>query len=108
MVLAHRYAYELLVGPIPEGLHIDHLCRVRLCVNPAHLEAVTCHENNRRSTSPTAVNAKKTHCPRGHEYTEENTYFAPPDGRRMCKPCARAATKRWESTRQSGDQTQVA
>lgn len=72
-VLAHRWAWEALVGPIPEGLHIDHLCKVRNCVRPAHLEPVTPAENQRRS--PTAIGSytPKTHCIRGHEFTPENT-----------------------------------
>lgn len=66
--LAHRWSYEYHKGPIPKGLHIDHLCRVRRCVNPDHLEAVTPKENTMRSDSPTAINARKTHCPLGHPY----------------------------------------
>lgn len=68
MVYAHRLIYELLIGPIPPGLHMDHLCRVTLCVNPGHLEPVTQRENNLRGVGASAVNAKKTHCPQGHEY----------------------------------------
>lgn len=68
----HRMSYELFVGQIPPTFEVDHLCRVRHCVNPAHLEAVTRQENNRRSTSFTAVNAAKTHCLRGHLLTGDN------------------------------------
>lgn len=85
---AHRYAYTVSVGPIPDGLHIDHLCRVRLCVRPDHLEAVTQQENNRRAA---AVKPKVTHCPQGHEYTAENTRRHP-DGAPECRTCMRA---RW-------------
>ena len=66
--LAYRLAYEHTVGSIPSGLEIDHLCRVRCCVNPHHLEAVTTRENTLRSEAFVAKNAKKTHCPRGHQY----------------------------------------
>jgi len=91
-VYVHRLAYELLVGPIPQGLQLDHLCRVRHCVNPAHLEPVTGWENNRRSSSPTAVNARKTHCRFGHEFTPENTYVFS-TGSRRCRTCR----LRWEA-----------
>jgi len=66
-VRAHRYAYELCKGPIPEGLEPDHLCRNTRCVLPDHLEAVTRRTNLIRATSPVALNVRKTHCPRGHE-----------------------------------------
>ena len=83
MVYAHRFAYELLVGPIPEGLELDHLCRVRNCVNPAHMEPVTHAENMRRG-----AHALKTHCPREHPYAGGNLYVAP-DGKRRCRACQR-------------------
>lgn len=86
-ILAHRFAYERANGPIPKGLHIDHLCRNKSCVNAAHLEAVTRQENHRR------VGWKaKTHCPRGHAMTTENVYVRPNGGRR-CRTCERAAAK---------------
>lgn len=87
--MAHRMAYELLVGPIPPGLTIDHLCRTPSCVNPEHMEVVTIGVNTLRSDNPPAMNARKTHCKRGHEFTPENTYV-PPSGRRVCRECARA------------------
>lgn len=66
---AHRFAYEIFVGPIPKGLYLDHLCRVRNCVNPAHLEPVTNRENLRRGLRGDL----RTHCSNGHEMTAENT-----------------------------------
>jgi hypothetical protein len=78
--LAHRAFYNHFVGPIPEGLHIDHLCRARMCVNPSHLEPVTQDENNRRMVLTI------THCKHGHEFTPENTHIGP-SGRR-CRECS--------------------
>jgi hypothetical protein len=82
--LVHRVSYELLVGPIPDGLVIDHLCRVTACVNPAHLEAVTQAENVRRGRSGDHLVAR-THCPQGHPYDEVNTRIY--RGRRNCRAC---------------------
>ena len=79
----HRASYELYVGPIPKGLQIDHLCRVRACCNPTHLEPVTCAINIKRGER-----ANKTHCPQGHEYSEENTYRW--RTYRQCRACQRA------------------
>lgn len=91
-VLAHRHAYELLVGPIPDGLVIDHLCRVRHCVNPDHLEPVTIAENIRRGFAREAVRAawqaKYTHCRRrGHPMEGDNIMHS--QGRRRCRECMR-------------------
>ena len=72
---AHRFSYEFYKGEIPNELCIDHLCRNRKCVNPDHLEAVTTQVNNLRGEGPTAINANKTHCNKGHEFVEENIYY---------------------------------
>jgi hypothetical protein len=88
-MLVHRYAYEHYVGPIPPGLTIDHLCRVRCCVNPAHLEAVTKQENTLRGDTLAAANASKTHCVNGHAFTPDNTYWNRKRKSRRCKECNR-------------------
>lgn len=86
----HRLAYSWLIGPIPPGLHIDHLCRNRACVRPSHLEVVTNKVNVRRGVGLTAQNAAKTHCIRGHELSPENIRSRPdrPE-RRECRICHR-------------------
>lgn len=86
-VSTHRFAYERLVGPIPDGLHLDHLCRNPRCCNPDHLEPVTCRENLLRGDTFQARNAAKTHCPKGHPYDEANTYVSS-RGMRSCRACA--------------------
>ena len=86
---AHRGVYELLVGPIPDGMQLDHLCRVRACVNPLHLEPVTQRENLLRGETLAARHAAVTECPRGHAYTEDNTYYRSDRTGRDCKACRR-------------------
>jgi hypothetical protein len=88
---AHRVSYESLVGPIPDGLQIDHLCRVRFCVNPAHLEPVTQQVNMARGTAGAVIaqiQRSKTECAQGHPYSPENTYHRLTGGR-SCKACAK-------------------
>lgn len=84
----HRLAYEHWIGPIPEGLEIDHLCQVRDCINPSHLEAVTHAENVRRTVE------RRAHCKQGHEFTPSNTRWVFKKGRqrasRACRTCIRA------------------
>ena len=87
---AHRFSFELVNGPIPEGLELDHLCRVRNCVNPNHLEAVTRKENYERGFSPSAIIMRSGKCKRGHDWTTENTYIWPQNpNRRFCRECRR-------------------
>lgn len=84
---AHVIAYQLLVGPVPEDQVLDHLCRVRHCVNPGHLEPVTRRENALRGTGISAINARKTHCLRGHPLSGDNLYVNPKKGTRSCRIC---------------------
>jgi hypothetical protein len=93
----HRVMYEELVGPIPDGLVLDHLCRVLACCRPAHCEPVTQRENTLRGVGPTAVNAHKTHCARGHEFTPENTQINRA-GARRCRQCRREDRARYRAT----------
>lgn len=97
--LSHRIAYRLLVGEIPGGHHLDHLCRIRRCVNPRHLEPVLPAENNRRSESPSALNARKTHCVHGHEFSLDNT--ARVRGMRVCRTCRAERLQRYRAERRS-------
>lgn len=105
LVKAHRFSYELLIGPIPTGLTLDHLCRNRACVNPHHLEPLLMRENILRGNGLCARNARKTHCPRGHPYDMFNTYRYP-DGSRECKICLcvrrNEGMRRWRQRRRGG------
>jgi len=83
---AHRVAYYLMKGGIPEGLTLDHLCRNRICVNPDHLDPVTSEENVRRAQP---FYQPVTHCVQGHEYTPDNTYYKPGRTNRTCRACHR-------------------
>lgn len=90
-VRVHRYAYELLIGEIPAGLVIDHLCRNRLCVNPYHMEPVTSVVNVMRGESIPAQNVNVTTCPQGHPYNGDNLHVDPYRGWRQCLTCRRAS-----------------
>ena len=100
---AHRVVYESLVGQIPVGLVLDHKCRVTCCVNPDHLEPVPQSENVRRGRSLGVLmkrHAARTHCPNGHEYSEDNTYIATTRsgrkrGERVCRACRAKASLDW-------------
>jgi len=85
-ISAHRLAFTLFVGDIPEGLDLDHLCRNRACVRPYHLEPTTRLENLVRGEGLIAMHVKKTHCINGHEFTSDNTYLYR-DKYRICKTC---------------------
>lgn len=110
----HRIAYELVIGPIPEGMDLDHVCHTRdrscqggrtcahrRCVNPAHLEPVPNLVNVMRGQSPHARAARQTHCEQGHEFTAENTRVYPSrPNARVCLTCKRAAAS--ETQRRKG------
>jgi HNH endonuclease len=116
---SHVASYMMFVGPVPEGMVIDHLCHDpdecdlgpkcphRSCVNPAHLKPETNHANSMRGTGPAAKNARKTHCMRGHEFTPENTYTPPGGGGRACKTCMYAWSIARTGERKLGDVNRV-
>lgn len=96
---AHRLSYQLLVGPIPDGLTIDHLCRNRMCVNPDHLEPVTHQVNFFRGMHPSSIVSRSDFCSKGHERTEANVYVTPA-GYKQCRVCNRQhASRRYDKFR---------
>lgn len=114
---AHRVAYELLVGPIPEGMDLDHLCHTRdtacrlngdcphrRCCNPAHLEPVTRAENSHRGHSPVVAQALATHCVNGHEWTPANTWIRR-EGTRVCRACNRTRERQRRKAARSSSPT---
>lgn len=94
--LAHRFAYQTLVGPVSDGLELDHLCRNKTCVNPDHLEPVTCRVNNLRAGGVSGLNSRKTHCPQGHAYDRAN------GRRRTCSTCRREYQWAYTAKRKEG------
>lgn len=106
---AHHIAWELLRGALPLPLEADHLCRVRNCVNPDHIEWVTHAENTARAHMARGTdnaNGRKTHCPQDHEYTPENTYLDRL-GRRICRACRRADYHRRKARRAIEDRDET-
>ena len=103
-IMAHRFAYEAVRGPVPTGLQLDHLCRNRICVRPSHLEAVTQKVNLQRGIGPALASQRqlaKTHCPHGHPYTPENILRVHGNERR-CRECQRAWNKIASDRRKAG------
>ena len=97
--VVHRVAYEAQNGPVPKGLILDHLCRNRACLNPAHLEPVTHRVNILRGICPTAINARKKICSKGHSLTDKSNMRVRATGGRACRACNRAGNIRYRSRR---------
>lgn len=95
MVSAHHFSYKQYKGKIPQGLVMDHSCKNPSCVNPDHLEAVTQRENVLRGTGLSAINSRKTHCIRGHEFNVQNTYIRE-NGMRNCRMCHLQRIKKYQ------------
>lgn len=91
--VVHRVMYNLFAEPIPDGLELDHLCTVRHCASVPHLEPVNHWTNLLRGTTPSALNARKTHCKHGHPFDLLNTYWTP-QGHRQCRTCLRSRTRK--------------
>ena len=98
---AHRLVYEVFNGPIHRDLEIDHLCRFRSCVNPAHLEAVPRIENQRRGMTPAQVLGRRTTCNYGHPFDATNTVIRKSNGQRMCKICRRREHREFRARRRA-------
>lgn len=99
---AHRAMYQVCRGPIPEGMQLDHLCRNRACINPAHLDIVTSFENTMRSNAASAINARKTHCIHGHPLAGDNLSIQAAKNRsgarrfrRVCLACVRRNNEKY-------------
>ena len=97
-VYAHRWAYERWVGPIPDGLHLDHLCRNKRCANPLHLEPVEFRENIRRGNNPGRKVSRR--CVRGHPFAGDNLYVSP-RGTRGCRACRRDSSRKFQRRKAS-------
>lgn len=106
-VYVHRAMYELTHGAVSDELDLDHVCRVRRCINPAHMEKVTPTENNRRGDSPSGQNGRKSECRNGHPFTEENTYRRGDRVARECRACRTEAVRKYYNSRRKSPRTRT-